>query len=53
VRRLLERLDLAQHARYVERASFADQRIAALDAVDGNTAPYFSLILLHKRGRAA
>ncbi len=49
---LLERLGLLEHAWYVERASMADQRVARLSAVEQSQAPYFSMILLHKRGRA-
>lgn len=52
VRALLLRLGLATHARYIERASFADQRILALDEVDPVAVPYFSLILVHRRGMA-
>ncbi len=52
VRALLDRLGLAAQARYVERASFADERIVALPEVDAAQAPYFSLILIHHRGAA-
>lgn len=52
VRALLEHLGLAEHARYIERASMAEQRVVALDDVDGADAPYFSTILVHRRGAA-
>ncbi len=52
VRAVLEALGLAAEARYVERATMADQRILPLDAVDPAALPYFSMILVHKRGRA-
>jgi precorrin-2/cobalt-factor-2 C20-methyltransferase len=52
VRDLLGRLGLAANARYIERASFEDQRILALDDVDPASVPYFSLILVHRRGMA-
>lgn len=52
VRRVLERLDLAGRARYVERASLASQRILPLDAIDPAEVPYFSMILVHRRGAA-
>lgn len=46
VRRVLGRLNLLAGARYIERVGLPDQRIAALDQVE--TAPYFSVILVHK-----
>jgi precorrin-2/cobalt-factor-2 C20-methyltransferase len=46
VRRVLDRLGLAGRARYVERATMAEQRIAALDEVDPMASPYFSLIVV-------
>ena len=52
VRAVLERLGLAQGARYVEHASLADERVLPLDQVDPATVPYFSMILLHRRGAA-
>ncbi|HEY3918561.1 MAG TPA: precorrin-2 C(20)-methyltransferase [Stellaceae bacterium] len=52
IRALLTRLGLAGKARYVERASLATERVLALDAVAPDDAPYFSMILLHRRGEA-
>ncbi len=52
VRALLDKLGLSTQARYVERASFTDQRIVSLAEVDAAQAPYFSLILIHHRGAA-
>lgn len=52
IRELLGRLGLAGKARYVERASLASERVLPLDKVDPETAPYFSMILLHRRGEA-
>jgi precorrin-2/cobalt-factor-2 C20-methyltransferase len=52
VRRVLERLRLLDQARYIERATLAGQRILPLaDIVEGE-APYFSLVLVHRRGEA-
>ena len=51
-RALLTKLGLADHARYVERASMTGERIVALDDVDPAAVPYFSLILVHRRGEA-
>jgi precorrin-2/cobalt-factor-2 C20-methyltransferase len=52
VRALLGRLGHAADARYVERATTASQRVLSLDAVDAASVPYFSMILLHRRGSA-
>lgn len=52
IRDLLTRLGLAEKARYVERASLASERVLPLDAVDPHAAPYFSMILMHRRGEA-
>jgi precorrin-2/cobalt-factor-2 C20-methyltransferase len=52
IRELLRRLGLADKAHYVERASLASERVLPLDAVEPNDAPYFSMILLHRRGEA-
>jgi len=48
VRRVLDRLGLAERAIYIERASLANQRILPLAAVDPADVPYFSLILCHR-----
>jgi precorrin-2/cobalt-factor-2 C20-methyltransferase len=52
VRRVLDELGLVGQARYVEHATMASQRILALDAVAEDDVPYFSMILVHKRGEA-
>lgn len=52
VRDLLARLGLAERAHYIERATLAEQRVVALEAVDAGDAPYFSMILVHQRGAA-
>ena len=52
VRTLLNKLGLAEGARYIERATMSEQRVVALDQVDSNSAPYFSMILVHSRGTA-
>ncbi|MFQ5775640.1 MAG: precorrin-2 C(20)-methyltransferase [Kiloniellaceae bacterium] len=52
VRRVLDELGLAARARYVEHATMENQRIRMLDEVDAHGAPYFSMILVHKRGEA-
>ncbi|MDE0408745.1 MAG: precorrin-2 C(20)-methyltransferase, partial [Alphaproteobacteria bacterium] len=52
VRGLLMRLGLAGRARLVIHAGLPDERVLPLDRVDPADVPYFSTILLHKRGRA-
>jgi precorrin-2/cobalt-factor-2 C20-methyltransferase len=52
VRRVLTDLGLADQARYVEHATMESQKILALDAVEAGVAPYFSMILVHRRGEA-
>ncbi|HEX2115416.1 MAG TPA: precorrin-2 C(20)-methyltransferase [Alphaproteobacteria bacterium] len=52
IRALLESIGLIERAHYIEYASFAQERVAPLDAVDPARVPYFSLILLHRRGQA-
>ncbi len=52
VRRVLDALGLVDRARYVEHATMASQRILPLDAVAEEGVPYFSMILVHKRGEA-
>ncbi len=52
LRRVLDDLGLTAEARYVERATMANQRILPLDQVDAESAPYFSMVLVHRRGAA-
>jgi precorrin-2/cobalt-factor-2 C20-methyltransferase len=48
-RRVLDALGLLQTARYVERATMAAERALPLAEVEGDAAPYFSMILVHRR----
>ena len=52
VRRVLRELGLADKARYVEHATMASQKILPLEQVAAGEAPYFSMILVHRRGEA-
>ncbi|MBI3505955.1 MAG: precorrin-2 C(20)-methyltransferase [Proteobacteria bacterium] len=52
LRALLSRLGLAGGAAYVERAGMDGERRMALDAATGDTAPYFALVLVHRRKAA-
>ena len=51
LRRVLATLGLLDQARYVERATLGAQRVLPLEAA-GETAPYFSMVLVHRRGEA-
>ena len=46
VRRVLQRLGLAERAHYVERATMDNQHIVPLNEVDPLASPYFSMILV-------
>ena len=52
VRAVIEAMGLTASARYVEHATMASEKIRPLADVDGDAAPYFSMILLHARGNA-
>jgi precorrin-2/cobalt-factor-2 C20-methyltransferase len=52
VRKVLNELGLAQHTRYVEHATLDSQKVIRLDDLDGASAPYFSMLLVHRRGEA-
>jgi precorrin-2/cobalt-factor-2 C20-methyltransferase len=52
VRKVLQELGLADRARYVERATMGEQRILSLADMEDDSAPYFSMILIHRRGEA-
>ncbi|MBL4908271.1 MAG: precorrin-2 C(20)-methyltransferase [Sneathiella sp.] len=52
VRTLIEEMQLMDKAQYIERATLENQKILALADVPANAAPYFSMILIHKRGQA-
>ncbi len=49
IRGVLSHLGLEANARYIERATRSDQRIVPLAEVDAAAAPYFSMILVHRR----
>jgi len=46
VRRVLGRLDLIDNAHYVERATMSEQKVLPLRDVNGDGAPYFSMVLV-------
>ena len=52
VRAVLDSLGLAAGARYVEHATMASERSVPLSEAAGARAPYFSMVLVHRRGTA-
>lgn len=52
VRSLITDMGLLPFANYIERASMENQKIMPLAEVPADSAPYFSMILIHKRGQA-
>jgi precorrin-2/cobalt-factor-2 C20-methyltransferase len=53
VRQVIAELGLTDRARYIERATLDSQKMVPLgDLPDNATAPYFSMILIHRRGDA-
>ena len=52
IRGVIDDLGLSDNARYIERATMAEQRIVPLAEVGDDNAPYFSMILVHKRREA-
>lgn len=52
IRGVIDDLGLSDNARYIERATMAEQRIVPLAEVGEDNAPYFSMILVHKRKEA-
>jgi len=52
VRSVLQDLGLLELSRYVERATLDNQKILPLSEVTSDAVPYFSMILMHRRGAA-
>ncbi len=52
IRKVLEALDLTGRAWYVEHATMASQVVRPLSTVTAAAGPYFSMILVHRRGEA-
>ncbi len=52
VRRVLREIGLEANARYVERATLDNQKVMKLRDVTGDEIPYFSMLLVHRRGDA-
>lgn len=52
LKRVLAELDLVARTHYVERATLGNERVMPLAEVPDDAAPYFSMLLVHKRGAA-
>ncbi|MGD9742740.1 MAG: precorrin-2 C(20)-methyltransferase [Dongiaceae bacterium] len=52
LKRVLAGLDLVSRTRYVERATLGNERVLPLAGLPEDAAPYFSMLLVHKRGEA-
>ncbi|MDB5406047.1 MAG: cobI [Rhodospirillales bacterium] len=52
VRRVLDRLGMAERAQYIERASLANERVAPLADVEAESVPYFAMLLIGGRNVA-
>lgn len=52
IQQILHDMELSACARYVERATMSSQQVRELDSVDADSAPYFSMVLVHRRGLA-
>ena len=52
VRDLLDDLNLTDRCHYIERATLDSEQLLAITDVDPSNVPYFSMILVHRRGAA-
>lgn len=52
LRRVLDRLNLSESARYIEYATMENQIVLPFTEAAQGKAPYFSLVLVHRRGEA-
>ncbi len=52
LRRIIERLGLVNNARYIEYATMTRQKTSPFCDLTLKSAPYFSIVLIHKRGNA-
>ncbi|GAB6052651.1 precorrin-2 C(20)-methyltransferase [Magnetospira thiophila] len=52
LRRVLDHLNLTDQAWYVERAGMNDQRVCRFGELTTVEAPYFSMVLIHRKGGA-
>lgn len=52
IRRVLRELGLEGNTRYVERATLDNQKVMKLNELGEDAVPYFSMLLMHRRGDA-
>jgi precorrin-2/cobalt-factor-2 C20-methyltransferase len=52
IRSVLQKAGLLEFAHYIERATMTEEQRSPLSDVQSETAPYFSMILVHRRGKA-
>ena len=52
VRQVLDDLQLIDRCHYIERATLQAEKLLAITDVDAASVPYFSMILVHRRGAA-
>ncbi|MBT5570000.1 MAG: precorrin-2 C(20)-methyltransferase [Alphaproteobacteria bacterium] len=52
IRAVLDNMGLADSAEYIEHATMADENHSPLTELEDAKAPYFSMILVHRRGAA-
>jgi len=50
IKSVLEKIGAADRAHYIERATMENQRIVPLSELDGESAPYFSMIIVRRNG---
>jgi precorrin-2/cobalt-factor-2 C20-methyltransferase len=50
IKRVLEKIGASDNAHYIERATMENQRILPLGDIDGDSAPYFSMIIVRRSG---
>ncbi len=50
IKNVLAKIGAADRAHYIERATMQNQRIVPLGELDGDSAPYFSMIIVRRNG---
>jgi precorrin-2/cobalt-factor-2 C20-methyltransferase len=52
IKAVLQKAGLLEFAHYIERATMTEEQRFPLSEIQSDTAPYFSMILVHRRGKA-
>ena len=50
IKRVLDKIGASENAHYIERATMENQRIQPLSELEGDSAPYFSMIIVQRSG---